>query len=55
MGDKIYLLKHAQHMTRAKYHMPPRDPNGLAAVVYTATVWLSMVVRSASRKKISRA
>ena len=34
MSDKINLLKHAQHMPRAKHDVPPRDSDGLAGGVY---------------------
>ena len=40
MSDKINLLKHAQHMPRAKRDMPPRDSNGLAGGVYCYGVTL---------------
>ncbi len=40
MSDKINLLKHAQHMPRAKHDMPPRDSYGLAGGVYRYGVTL---------------
>jgi len=49
MSDKINpstgsghrLLKHAQHVPRAKHDMPPRDSYGLAGCVYRYGVTLN--------------
>jgi len=40
MSDKINLLKHAQHVSRAKHDVPPRDSYGLAGCVYRYGVTL---------------
>ncbi len=50
MSDEINLLKHTQHMPRAKHNIPPRDSYGLAGCVYCYSVTLDGSTSSQQRE-----
>ena len=49
-GSGYHLLKHAQHMPRAKHDMPPRDSYGLAGGIYRYGVTLNVTTFSQQKE-----